>query len=90
MTMKVLILPKKMNRPLRESPSTRTSPTCPVPGFLDFQRHRFAERLEGRLDLVEARGVVEPEQAIDRFAIPAETAHQLGAADAALAQRTVE
>jgi hypothetical protein len=31
---------------------------CLAPGFLDFQCHRFAERLKGRLDLVEARGVV--------------------------------
>jgi hypothetical protein len=62
---------------------------CSAPGFLDFQRHRFAERLKGRLDLVEARGVVESEQTIDGFSIPAETAHQLGAGDAALAQRAV-
>src|SRR5262249_48394618 len=52
--------------------------------------HRFAERLEGRFDLVEARGVIEPEQTIDGFAIPAETAHQLGAGDTALTQRAVE
>jgi hypothetical protein len=61
-----------------------------APGFLDFQRHRFAERPEGRLDLVEARGVVESEQTIDGFSIPAETTHQLGAGDAALAERAVE
>jgi hypothetical protein len=60
-----------------------------APGFFDFQRHRFAERLEGRLDLIEARGMVEPEQTVDGFSIPAETAHQLGAGDAALPQRAV-
>jgi hypothetical protein len=51
---------------------------CLAPGFLDFQCHRFAERLKGRLDLVEARGVVESEQTIDGFSIPAETAHRRG------------
>src|SRR5262249_15186595 len=51
---------------------------------------RFSERLEGRLDLVEARGVVEPEQTIDRFPIPAKLSHQLGASDAGLAERSVE
>src|SRR5262245_11372927 len=68
----------------------RSCSACSAPGFLDFQHHRFAERLEGCLDLVEARGVIEPEQTIDGFAIPAETAHQLGAGDTALTQRAIE
>src|SRR5262249_12581922 len=68
----------------------RSCSACSAPGFLDFQHHRFAERLEGRLDLVEARGVIEPEQTIDGFAIPAETTHQLGAGDTALTQRAIE
>src|SRR5215831_6864984 len=68
----------------------RSCSACSAPGFLDFQHHRFAERLEGRLDLVEARGVIESEQTIDGFAIPAETTHQLGAGDTALAQRAIE
>src|SRR5215831_13385839 len=68
----------------------RSCSACSAPGFLDFQHHRFAERVEGRLDLVEARGVIEPEQTIDGFAIPAETAHQLGAGDTALTQRAIE
>src|SRR5262249_46689319 len=68
----------------------RSCSACSAPGFLDFQHYRFAERLEGRLDLVEARGVIEPEQTIDGFAIPAETTHQLGAGDTALTQRAIE
>src|SRR5262245_25761590 len=68
----------------------RSCSACSAPGFLDFQHHRFAERLEGRLDLVEARGVIKPEQTIDGFAIPAKTAHQLGAGDTALTQRAIE
>src|SRR5262249_1444348 len=68
----------------------RSCSACSAPGFLDFQHHRFAERLEGRLDLVEERGVIKPEQTIAGFAIPAKTAHQLGAGDTALTQRAIE
>jgi hypothetical protein len=42
---------------------------CSAPGFLDFELYRFAECLKGRIDLVEARGVAESEQTIDRFSM---------------------
>src|SRR5882672_8490625 len=53
---------------------------------LDRDVDPAAERAERSLDLVEARGMVEPKQAVDRFPLPAQAAHQLGARDARLAQ----
>jgi hypothetical protein len=67
----------------------RSCSACSAPGFLDFQHHRFAERLEGRLDLVEARGVTAVEQARHLRGLPAEPFGELALVEPGGAHRPV-
>jgi hypothetical protein len=56
----------------------------------DCDRDRLPQRRESRLELIEPGRVIEPEQPIDRLALPVEPSHELRAGDAGVFERPIK